>query len=58
MAERDTLYHLVDEESKPFGVNSDRVFFQNFKQVLLDVFEDQVETALPKQNSKWRVLTV
>lgn len=48
MAESDTLDHLVDVEAKAFWVNSNRVFFKHFQQVLLNILEDKIEAALPK----------
>ena len=48
VAESDALDHLVDVEAKALWVNSNRVFFKNFQQVLLDILEDKVEAALPK----------
>ena len=48
VAESDALDHLVDVEAKALWVNSNRVFFKHFQQVLLDILEDKVEAALPK----------
>jgi hypothetical protein len=40
VAERDALDHLVDVEAQSLRIYSDSIFFKDFEQVLLDIFED------------------
>lgn len=50
VAKRDTFYHLVDEVSQTFRIYTNCVLFQHFQQILLNVLEDEVESAFSKRN--------
>ena len=46
----DTLDHLVDIVPESLGVDANCVFLEYFKQVLLNVFKDEVKSSLSTQN--------